>query len=298
VAYTTTDFLSSVRQRGSIPTSSSSSNVNNTTNLLAFATEELHIKLLPMILAAREEFYVRNKDHTIAANTSRYAIPTRAAGMMLRDVQMIVGTSIRSLPPVDSEQISTTAVGEPIGYYLEDSNVVLYPTPGSATGTLRLRYYLRPSKLVATTACAQISAIDTGTGVITVGSLPSTITTSTAIDLVSANSPFRTMALDLTPSATSSTTVTVAAADLPTGLAVGDWVALADTSPIPQVPYEFLPVLSHLTVARAMEAIGDEKGAAMARKELELLAQNATTLVSPRVHGEPKRIVARRWASR
>ena len=293
MAYTTTDLLNSIRQRGSIPTTTNSSNVNNTTNLLAMATEELHIKLLPMILSAREEYYVTYKDYSITANQATYTIPTRASGQVLRDVQLISGTTVKSLPLIDSERITSTATGSPSAYYLEHNKVVLYPTPSTTVDTLRLRYYLRPSRLAATSACVQITAIDTATFTVTVAAVPSTMTANAYIDYVAADAPFQNRAIDQLISSVTSTTIIMTG--LPSDLAVGDWVALADYTPIPQIPFEFIPVLSQMTVVKSLEALGDREGAKNAAADLQIIQNNALALIAPRNHGEPKKVVPRRW---
>ncbi len=296
-SYTTTEFLTSVRMRGSIPTTTNTNNVNNTTNLLAMATEELHIKLLPLIMSVREEFYVANKDHTVTASQAGYAIPSRASGMVLRDVLWIEGTTITALLPVDPETITTTATGTPDGYYLEHNNVVLYPTPSTTSGTLRLRYFMRPSRLAATTACAQVATIDSGTNTVTVSSIPSSWGTGTIVDFISANVPYSCHAIDQTISNVASTTITFSS--LPTNLAVGDWIALAEYTPIPQIPHEFQPVLSQMTVVKALEAIGDREGAAKAEKALtdpeNGMIASCLKLITPRVQGTPKKVIRRSW---
>ena len=292
-SYTTTDFLASVRQRGSIPTTTNTNNVNSTANLLNLATEELHIRLLPLIMSVRAEYYVYPKTYSITANQSDYAIPSRASGLVLRDVQIIEGTSIRSLSEIPTENISTTSTGTVEGYYLEHQNVVLYPTPATTSGTLKLRYYIRPSRLAATSDCAQITAINTGTNTVTVSSVPSTWTTGTDVDFVSATVPYQCRAIDQDISSVSGSDILFAS--LPTGLAVGDWVALAEYSPIPQVPFEFLPVLSQMTVVKALESLGDSTGGARAAKDLEQIQANALLLVTPRNHGEPTRVTPTRW---
>jgi len=295
--YTTTDLLSSIRQRGSIPTSSNSANVNNTANLLILATEELHTSLLPLLMATRAEFFVATEpsDQAITANKATYPIPSRAIGMVVRDVQIIDGTSIRSLPEVTSENISTTATGSVQGYYLQHNDVILYPTPALTSGTLRLRYYLRPNRLAATSDCAVVSAINTSTNVITVSSIPSTWVTGDIFDIVSHKAPYQCRAIDKTSTTVSGTAITLAS--LPSDLVVGDWIALAEYSPIPQVPFEFQPVLAQMTVVKALEALGDNDGVKRAERALDALQQKALLLVTPRNHGEPKRVVATRWRS-
>ena len=292
-AYTTTDFLASVRMRGSIPTTTSTNNVNNTANLLALATEELHIKLLPMLLKAREEFYVRKLDQAVVSGTAAYAIPSRASGMILRDVQLIIGTDIFSLNPVDSEVIRTTATGDIQGFYLEHNNVVLYPTPSTNNATLRLRYFQRPAILAATSACAQISAIDTVAFTVTVNSVPSRWATGTLVDFVKATVPFDNPAVDQSIVSVASSVITFTS--LPSTLAVGDWVSLSEYTPIPQIPYEMQALLAQMTVVKALEALGDKQGASDAKADLDIIQANAMQLISPRVQGAAKKVVARQW---
>lgn len=291
--YTTADFLTSVRMRGSIPTSTSSSNVNNTTNLLAMGTEELHIKLLPLIMSVREEFYVTSKDYTITASQATYALPSRASGMVVRDIQIVDGSSIYSLRPIDPDLISTTSTGSVEGYYFQHNNIVLYPTPGSTSGTLRVRYFARPSRLAATSACAQITAIDTGTFTATVAAVPSSWSTSTPVDFIKASAPYHNPAVDQSPASTTSTTLVFTS--LPSDLAVGDWVALAEYSPIPQIPHEFQPLLAQMTVVKALEAVGDREGAKAAKTDLDLIQANAIQLITPRSHSDPRKVVGRNW---
>lgn len=293
MAYDTTSFLNSVRQRGSIPTTTNTNNVNNTTNLLALATEELHIKLLPLIMSVRAEFYVTSISYAITASQSEYAVPPRSSGMTLRDVQIITGTDVKSLREMQPEEVATTATGTPQAYYFEHQNVVLYPTPNTTTGTLKLKYYIRPGRLAATGDCAQITTIDSGTSTVTVSAVPSTWAVGTSCDMVAGTTPhqFRATESAITVLAGSDVTFT----SLPTGLAVGDWLSPADYSPIPQVPFEFQPVLAQMTVVKALEALGDREGGAAALKDLATIQAYALQLVTPRNHGEPKKVVPPRW---
>jgi hypothetical protein len=292
-SYTTSDFLTSVRNRGNIPTTTNTNNVNNTANLLRIATEELQSKLLPIIMSAREEFYVTHEDQAITANQRAYPIPSRALGMALRDVQVITGTSINSLPPIDSEQISTTGTGTPEGYYFEHGNLILYPTPSSTASTLRMRYFARPNTLAAITDCASIATIDTNTNSVTVSTIPASWTTGTVIDFIRALNPHNCVLTDQTIVSVVSTTITFSS--LPTGLVVGDWIARAEYTPIPQVPREFQPVLAQMTVIKILEAQGDKDGVMIATKDLDKLIESGLSMIQPRNQGERKKIIPRRW---
>lgn len=292
-AYTTTDLITSIRNRGNIPYTSNDNNVNSDTNLLITATEQLLIKLYPLLQSTREEFYVARKSFAITADQSEYVIPSRASGLVVRDIQIIDGSNISSLPIIDSERISTTTSGTVEGYYLEHNKIILYPTPATTSGTLRVRYFLRPSRLAATTDCAQIASINTGSNQFTVTSIPTSWATGSVIDIIQQSAPYANLAIDQTTTNISSTTITLAS--LPSTLAVGDWVALAEYSPIPQVPMEFQAILAQLTVVKTLEAMGDREGAAYAFKDLQTDLTNMMTLVTPRNQGERKKVISRSW---
>lgn len=291
--YTTVDLLNSIRRRGSIPTTTNSNNVNSTSNLLELATEEFHNTLLPIIMSTREEWYVWDDSQAITANQSDYRINPRAAGLVQRDLLIKEGSWQNSISPIPREDVSYTGTGQPESYYLEHNNVVLYPTPATTIGTLVMPIYLRPSELVETTACAQISAIDTDTGVVTVSSIPSAWTNADSFDLIRNSYPFEPHAINQTATTVSGTDVTFSS--LPTNLAVGDWITLADETCLPQLPREFQSVLAQLVVVRALEAIGDREGSKQAYANSQGMLENALKLITPRVHGERKVVRSRNW---
>lgn len=293
MAYTTSDLLTSIHNRGNIPSTTNDTNVNSSNNLLNIATEQLHTKLYPIIQSTREEFYVTRKDFTITDSQNEYVIPSRASGLVLRDVQLITGTEVQSLGIIDSEYVTTTASGNVSGYYLEHNKIILYPTPASTTGTLRVRYYLRPSRLTITSNCGQISSIDTVTNQVVVSAIPSTWAAGTSLDFVQASAPYANLSIDQAATVVSGTTITFAS--LPSTLAVGDWIAPAEYSPIPQLPYEFHAILAQLTVCKVLEAMGDREGATLAFKDVQTDLENMLKLVTPRNQGERKKVINRNW---
>jgi len=291
--YNTSDFLTEVRLRGNIPDTSNDDNVNSDNNILKLATSLFHSKLYPRIQSTRGDYYVATKDYSITSAQANYEVPSRATGLIVRDIFVLTGSQLESLPSVEPEYITSTATGCPVAYYFEHNNIVLYPTPSSTSGTLRLKYYLRPSRLADIASCAQISAIDTVLGRVTVSSIPSTWSTTTELDFVKKTVPYALLAMDQTPSAVASTVLTFSS--LPTGLAVGDWVAPAEYTPIPQLPFELIPVLSQMTAVKVLEAMGDRDGNNVAWKDLQDDLEQALKLITPRNHGQPTKIVSRRW---
>lgn len=294
VPFTTTDLINSIRMRGSIPQTTNANNVNNTSNLLLMATEELLIKLVPMIMSAREDFFVAPPySVALVQGQANYTLPYRAIGQVVRDIHLVDNGSIWPLPRIEPEQIYTTQQANPWGYYFEGNNIVVYPTPSSTTLTLRIRYFQRPSQLALTSNCAQVTAINTGTNTVTVSFIPSSWAVGTIVDFISAAPPYGTEAIDQAITGLSGTNITFAA--LPSTLAVNDWIALAEYTPIPQIPREFQPVLAQMTAVKVLQAQGDVQGAQQAGQDLQVIAKNALAMITIRNQGDNRKVVTTRW---
>ncbi len=223
----------------------------SSTSLLSFATEELFITLVPMILSVREKYYETYLDTVYTSATTSIALPARSVGGTLSAVQYLANTAVRPLNPIDPASIANTqGAGSPSHYYFQNNAIVLYPPPAAnASGTVRMRYFQRPSRLEQTSNCAQITAIDLLGVTVTVTAAPSTWTVGTTVDFVPQTASQATpYALD--KAITNVATNVITFATLPTGVAVGDWLALAEYTPIPEVPFEFQTVLAQATACK------------------------------------------------
>lgn len=282
MAYTTTDLIAAIKRKASIPTNQS---LFSTSDFLEFAWEEMLTDLIPCIMSAREEYFVADYDYSITADQAAYAIPPRAIGDALRDVKVVDGTEQWSLPRLEPEQVGDTASGQE-GFFLRANDVVLVPTPTISQYTLRLSHHRRPGKPVATTSAAQITSV--GATSVVVSSVPSTWTTGTLVDFIKAKPGFQCLGIDQAITGVSGTTVNFTA--VPSGVAVGDWLALATESPIIQIPVELHPVLAQMVANRCQIAQG--KPAKVDREELMKMRDAALGLLTPRVAGEPRKIKA------
>ena len=291
--YTTVGLLASIRRRASIPTTATTGGAN--ADLLAYANEEIRLRLCAQILSVREEHLVRSSDVTLTSAPS-YRIPHRALGGKLRRVSLVDANGNEvELPRLEPERLEDfTSTGQLFGYYLRSAYVVLVPSASSTFTTLRLSYHCRPNELVAS-GFGIISAINTTTGVLTVDSSTG-ITTSTPVDLVKATSPFESMSIDLTPTAVADGThVTILAASLPSDLAVNDYVCLAQQSPVPQLPAEYHPILAQRSAVKYLEAQGAEE-LATAQGVLEQMEASVLDLITPRVDAGCQKIINRHGA--
>lgn len=286
----TDEFLTLVKATANIPTSQSTFTDEE---ILAFASDEMRNKITPLILSTREEYLVYEKDISLVASQKAYSIPNRAIGMKLREVQFLDSNSnIYNLSRIDIENISSldnTGTGTPKGFYLRGNKVILYPTPSSSEGSLRLTYFRRPSKLIGTSLASQISAINTGTNVVTVSSLSDTnITTNAKIDFISQTPFYDSLGDDYTISTISSLDITFSS--LPDDLAVGDYVCFADNSAFIQIPEELTGLLVARTVLRIFESQGDAESAKNISYRIKDLQEDILDVLTPRVEGEPKKV--------
>lgn len=288
--YTTTALLASIRRRAALPAAVNAGTQDS--DLLALANEELQNWLVPNVMQLREDYFLFRHLRTMTPGTSEYRIPARAVGQKLRELDVVQSDGcIRNLTRIEPDELeewNSDSQGRPEGFYLRGSYVTLVPTPSEAE-SLRFTFFIRPGELVATTAVRAITNIDTGTGDITVAStIPGAFTTAARYDLVAGTSGFEHLAIDLTASAAASSTVTFAAADLPSGLAVGDYVCLAEQSPFPQVPADFHPLLAQRVGVKKLESLGLKEKLAAAKADLRDMLELLRVVYAPRVDGEAK----------
>jgi hypothetical protein len=286
---TSTDILTSVKRRAMLPQDDATF---SSTDLLEILNEELNLGLLSTIMKVHEEFYVHSYEHTLTSGTSNYAIPARAVGNKLRNARLkdAAGNYDR-LTRIQPEQVADYGYSSS-AFTLQNDELLFVNDPQS--GTLVMDIYLRPNQLVATSRGATVSSVDTTTGVVTfTTTLPSHFAADLEYDFVSHNSPCKIMAFDKTASAIdeSSYTLTFTASDLPSGLAAGDYVTVAEETIVPQMPVEMVPILCQRAACHCLEAIGDIESLNVAQQKLQLMEQSIITLIDNRCEGTPQKVV-------
>lgn len=302
--YTTAVLLSDIKSRGMIPTSQSTFTEEGMLNL---ATTVLWSKVVPLLKSVREEFYVDRLDYSIVAGKEFYAIPERAVGSMLRDLLYTSDNTVTNnstfyscdrLEPDRAPETHnyTGGFGTP-SFYFVNNQVTLKPVPSSAQGTLRMRYYRRPNALVTVNSCAKITAVNSTTEVV-VNAIPLSWTTSELFDITPAKPHYRPYAIDqaVTTLDTVGLTITFSSPVLDeegnNALSVGDYIGKATETCIPEIPLEMQPLLAQRTVAKVLEALGDEQGFARAEGMGDKLEEEVLDLISPRIDGEPRKVVS------
>lgn len=274
-------------------------------DVITLMDEEMRSTIVPLVLAAQEEFYVQNIDQTLVAGTYTYTIPARAAFAMWRDVVLVDsnGNEI-NMTQLSPEYVKLTypAGGNPpqyvYGFIIQNDQVKLWPPNGSVPTqySLRMKIKRRPNTLTESLNCGQITQINTLTKVVTLANADTTWTTATTFDVIP-NSPQFTSRVDDQAITALSVPVggpyTLTFSSIPTGLIVGDWVCPATFSPIPQIPFDMFPLLAQRGAIKTLESLGDTQNLQVAERRYQDMAIDFARTVSPRIDGTPKKIVNR-----
>ena len=141
--------------------------------------------------------------------------------------------------------------------------------------------------MVMPSECGQINDIDRVNNQVTLANIPATFTNQVKVDFIRQDGAFDSVAIDQVVQGISGAVITFTS--LPEDLEIGDWVALAGETPIPQIPIEFHAVLAQMVAVKCLEALGDDK-VAQAGQKLMLMKDNAFAQIADRVDGQPKKV--------
>lgn len=292
-------IIAAIRKKTSVPDDPSSW---DDIDILDAVDEEMNTQVLDKLLKLHAEHLIVTVD--VPRNQfGNFEIPYRAIGNKLRDASLISGgttyelsqVSIGSLPDY-SENVSTRS--ELDLFYIENNKLRLI-TPSRAYECIRLRYYIRPSFLTKVEEAGLISAIvkDTvaGTLTLTLSKVGKAFNSTAVYDIVGFRSPNKIKSFDLTAVSYTSGTTGIIVFDLDDlsdvdDIIVGDYVTLAEETPVPNIPTEMQPLLVQATAVSILESMGDFEGLARAEKRMAEMSAATQFLVDDRVELAPKKI--------
>jgi len=312
--YTSATLIESVQRRCALPINTSTW---TPTTILAAATEVMLEHVVPLVRTQRANHFRTFHDQAVVEATLRYAIPTEAMNRGLRNVAALdaEGNPVK-IQAVDLDaEIDIGAwwrdhvLANPdtrAGYYIEGDELVLHPR--SFAGTMRLYYDRLPNRLCRSETttlqgtsylaeAVQVVSVDTVTGAITctATAVPAAITTSTPICVVQGTPGFRLKIASATPSAKTSTIVTLGndiAAVAAAGIVAGDWVCLAGDSPVIQLPVELHGMVAEYVAHMVLRVAGDARMAA-SEKVLGMMAENyRKSFRGLRVDDDPREVAS------
>jgi hypothetical protein len=274
-----------------VPTSD---NAATAAMLLDILNREARTFLTSFLLDRNEGYLLETASIALVAGTTRYRIPSAAAGAALHSVQAVDASGANPVElfatTPDNENDTKRFRGRGT-FYVEGNYLVLLDDPGSGAGSLKLRYPRRINRVVASTECAEITSFNLGAKTATWTVAPSSAPSGARYDIVRGTPHFDVM-LSADIGTVAGSTMTFASA-LPTDLAAsatanadaGDWIAKAGTTPILNFPVEIQDLLVAQTVYVYLLARGDPKTQA-AREFVEAKKREITPMIQPRVSAD------------
>lgn len=290
-AYTTQDLLRTIKQRGMLPSNQSTW---QTEDFLRQATEIMRLDLMGELVSLHEDYFVTKKIYPLAEGSSpRFKLPNRATSMSLKGVYLVESDGRNRIPiPRQDRDLSdfTTTGYRQTEYYLEWNDIVLSTTSAFEGKHLQVDYYIEPGKLVEANRAATVVSVSGN--VVEVAGIPTPFSDSHKYDFISHSGGREYYGIDFAVSEIDPITNEITfVGEMPSGLAPGDYIAVAGESPTPQLPNSLQPILAQMVIVDVLNSLGFEGQASKLEARNEKMLLNALKTVTPRVDGSEKKII-------
>lgn len=300
VDYTVNRLISSIKRRITLP---DAQNLYSNDDLIEFMGDELSSTIVPLIHSVQQEYWVYIHDTTLVQNQTNYKIPIRGCANGLRLVTMLDTNGNEIDYPLLRPEMTASAynwlspysTSTLYGFYMQDDHIVMFPNSvvTNPVNRIRFRFERQPNQLCAVADAAHITAINTGTGVITVDNIPTDWTTSTLFDVINGAIAFQSKGDDIAITALDTIALTITVTGLPSDAAIGDWFCLAGTSPIPQMPYQMFPYFAQCVANLCMAGMADTEPYKDGKAKENQMKEDLLKLLQPRDMGNVQTVVNR-----
>lgn len=288
MGYTASDAIARVKLKAW--TSSSSSLTDP--ELVELLDDSLRSYVVPFLKAVRDEWFVSGSEDVVVSNGA-IPMPNSVASTIRTIAWMNNGQPV-PLTRVEPENAfalqGQNAGTQPYGYMLKGYEVAILPANVGAV-TVRLSFMERPPAMVLEEDAGEIESHASLALTLTDTPLAWQATAPTAVDLISSESPFSVVASDVEVVSLASDVLTL------TGISAalvedGFWVADVGSSPFPNLPIEFHPLLQQDVITTLWQGLGDKrlKGAEEKLAKLESMLRKT---LAPRTQGSARPIVNR-----
>lgn len=291
---TTTQFLASVQR---LITAPSNQSLLDDTDFFAIGDRKMQDTLVPLIDSLNGDFFVRTAELAMVQNQAEYRLPTRALARKLRDVKIKNSANIRfDFPKISIEREQIYQVnGIPFGFYFKGDRFVVVPVPTTTQYSIQYWYFLSPGSMIPYTDAAIVTGVSGDD--VTVSSVPSALVTGAVVDFIQGTAGNSCLDIDKTITNVAGNTISFDADEVPTDLAAGDFVSIAGTSPVLQIPDSAVPLLVTLTAMDVLQALSDFEGyerlfkIAYGQGKDPGQYENLKKLLEPRIEGEATKII-------
>lgn len=285
-------FLQGLKRRITIPANQP---LMTDQNFLDLANDVIRDRMVPLFLSTNQNYFVTYVDLPMTQGVKKYPIHYRAVGRALRDLKLkynldnIRMVDMRLIALEDEHLFINQTL--PTGFYFSGDSIMVVPEPNASTYIMRQFFNLQPNRMVTMDQAAKVLAV--AGNVLTVDAIPTAMIAPLKVDFIQGKAGCSTISYDVTLQGAASNQLTFASASDLAGVEVGDYVALAQESPVMQLPDEAQQLLETATADRVLYAIGDYEGSAAMQKDAKLQEANLLKIIQPRIEGEQTKIINR-----
>ena len=277
------EFITAVRRQGKITTDTTDAEILSTGDM------EIQGSLIPLLRLSHQEYFVAETQ--VASVNGRVRLPNRSIMGAVRHVQLVSGSSALKLPQVALEDDTLgSSSSAPSAWYFDGGSIVLLPRGTNAT--VRLRYYMRPSKMVvetATTKVASITVISTSAdGLYYLANLTNNSTSSPTYDVVGNGASHALLVTDTISNITSQESILISTVLSP--LAVGDYLVAAGFTPVVPLPEELFAALVHQVAYVILRSLGYDSEAQAQQSLAQTALQQGQAILAPRSEGNARKL--------
>lgn len=266
--------------------------------LLVMANDVVRERIIPLMMSVNQNYFVVKSEIELVDDQAEYSIPVRSIGRGLRDLKMQRGddeNAVSQMTMISLEDAHLFGQGAtpPLYFYFRGDKIVLVPKPIDPDFTMLVWYNLQPSRFILTSDAARVASV--AGAVVTCDSVPTGLIAGVDIDFIEGQAGCSLLEMDVEITNVSGNQITFASADVvPTNLAAGDYISVAGTTPVVQLPDEAVPLVECWTAERVCYAIGDFDGANLLAQRSGEISSNLKMILEPRIEGAQTKIVNRR----
>ena len=299
--YDTAALMQKVIRLAKVPAGST---YRDAATLLDVASDEMLERVVPELLKVTGGHLMAYRDVPVVAGTTRYPMPERSMRterlQLMNGAGLTLGTlTLASGQLVDEVLAGRCPPGDTAGYWVPENGQAVVVFNASLMGATSLRFYFRrqPNLLVPTSDCWRIDEV-LGDGQLTLapvnaGDAIHTAAAGSSYDVLKGLQPFGALYEDALLPASGYPSVDFGAY-LPVQPSVGDILAPAGFTCLPQLPPVLHGVLASFTAAEIMQEGGNQNGAAAMRNEAEAKLASALSTATPQ-SDEPETTVNETW---
>lgn len=289
--YTSDLLIEAIKRNGSIPTSQRKF---STSDFLAFLNEELELSIVTLLVSMNQDYFIEHETTALVANQSSYDFPLRGIGWKANAVGYLDTANVYSkLSKINRSQrgsYGSQLGSSPCGFYIEGTKIITIPAIGATvTGSLEVDFVRIQNRLVSVNSCGLITvvAVVGANYQITVNTVPAV---TGGIDAISGTNPFNVFARASTP-VVAGFNLTCPIVDFERAPVAGDYLCQTGTTPIPNIPEDFHPVLAQAATLRCLISMSDAKGLQTAQLSYSRMLDAISSKAADRVSTSPTKIV-------